>query len=62
MLSVNDLLICSGCTMFGFTLHGSSVQINEAQLCPTVFDLSGKTIYRSRSMHPVEFYYQSICA
>lgn len=46
MLSVNDLLISSGCTMFGFALHGSGVQIYEAQLCPTVFDLSGKTIYK----------------
>lgn len=48
MLSVNDLLISSGCTMSGFSVHGSSVQFYKARLCPTVFDFGGKTVYKWR--------------
>jgi len=49
MLSVNDLLISSGCTMFGFALHPKYLTSVERQ-------------FISRGMNPVEFYYQTIHA
>lgn len=49
MLSVNDLIISSRCTMFGFALHPKYLPSVERQ-------------FISRGMYPVEFYYQAICA